>query len=119
MCTNFPLVVANLQIIPAFLAAGVNALKLSVQKCEKLSKICQILSKIGPKMLKIIQIWSKNFKKSQISQLFLPARLPGCTTICTSGWWYMRLRSSDGGTCDNLVLCANFPLVMVHVLSFL
>jgi len=69
MCTNFPLVVANLQIIPAFLAAGVNALKLSVQKCEKLSKICQILSKIGPKMLKIIQIWSKNFKKSQISQL--------------------------------------------------
>ena len=55
MCTNFPLVVANLQIIPAFLAAGVNALKLSVQKCEKLSKICQILSKIGPKMLEIIQ----------------------------------------------------------------
>ena len=65
----------DLQIIPAFLAAGVNALKLSVQKCKKLSKIGQKLSKIGPNMSKTIQIWSKNNKKSQISQLFLPAQI--------------------------------------------
>ena len=66
---------ADLQIIPAFLAAGVNALKLSVQKCQTLSKIGPKLTKIGPKMSKIIQIWSKNHKKSQISQLFLPAQI--------------------------------------------
>ena len=70
---------ADLQIIHAFLAAGVNALKLSVQKCQKLSKIVkkigQKLTKIGPKMSEIIQIWSKIYKKSQISQLFLPAQI--------------------------------------------
>ena len=65
----------DLQIIPVFLAAGVNALKLSVQKCQKLSKIGQELSKISPNMSKTIQIWSKNYKKSQISQLFLPAQI--------------------------------------------
>ena len=50
------LFLADLQIIHAFLAAGVNALKLSVQKCQKLSKIGPKLTKIGPKMSKIIQI---------------------------------------------------------------
>ena len=64
----------DLEIIPAFLAAGVNVLKLSVQKCQYLSKIGQKFTKIGPKMTKIIHIWSKNYKKSQISQLFLPAQ---------------------------------------------
>ena len=67
--------VADLQIIHSFLAAGVNALKISVQKCQKLSKIGPKLTKIGPKMSKIIQIWSKNYKKSQIDQLFLPAQI--------------------------------------------
>ena len=64
---------ADLSIIHTFLAAGVNALKLSVQKCQKFSKIGQKLTKIVPKMSEIIQIWSKIYKKSQISQLFLPA----------------------------------------------
>ena len=66
---------ADLQIIHSFLAAEVNALKISVQKCQKLSKIGQKLTKIGPKMSEIIQIWSKIYKKSQISQLFLPAQI--------------------------------------------
>ena len=73
---------ADLQIIHFFLAAGVNALKIYVQKCQKsykigqkLTKIDQKLTKIGPKMSKIIQIWSKNYKKSKISQLFLSAQI--------------------------------------------
>ena len=66
---------ADLRIIHAFLAAGVNSLKLSVQKCHKFSKIGQKMTKKGPKMSKIIEIWSKNYKKSQISQLFLPAQI--------------------------------------------
>jgi len=46
----------DLEIILAFLAAGVNALKLSVQKCQKLSKIYPKMTKIVLKMSKIIQI---------------------------------------------------------------
>ena len=45
--------------MPAFLAAGINALKLSVKKCQKMSKIGQKLSKIGPKMSIIMENWSK------------------------------------------------------------
>ena len=41
---------ADLEIILAFLAAGVNALKVSVQKCQKLSKTSPKLTKTGPKM---------------------------------------------------------------------
>ena len=59
---------AGLEIIPAFLAAGVNALKVSVQKCQKLSKIGKKFTKIGPKI-------TKKYKKSQISQLCLPAQI--------------------------------------------
>ena len=43
--------------------------------CPKMSKSGKKLTKIGPKMSKIIQIWSKNDKNSQISQLFLPAQI--------------------------------------------
>ena len=60
---------ADLEIVLAFLAAGVHAIKLSVQKCKKLSKIGQKLSKIGqklskmgPKMSKMIQMLSKFIK---------------------------------------------------------
>ena len=62
---------ADLQIIHAFQGAQANFLKLSV----RLANCGQKLTKIYPKMYKIIQIWSTNYKKSQINQLFLPAQI--------------------------------------------
>ena len=59
---------ADLQIIHVFLAAWANALKLSAEKCQKLAKISQKLTKMVKKKAKIIKIWSKNYKKPQISQ---------------------------------------------------
>ena len=54
---------------------------MSVQLCQKIAKLGQKFTKIDPKLYKIIQIWSKNYKKSQISQFFLPAQI---ISICTS-----------------------------------
>ena len=62
----------DLQMIHAFLAAWANALKLFAQKCHKLAKIGPKLTKIAPKMSKILQ---KLKKKTEISQLFLPAQI--------------------------------------------
>ncbi len=48
--------------------------KLSVQLCQKLAKIGQKFTKIDPKIYKIVQIWSKNYKKSKAANYFCQLR---------------------------------------------